>query len=52
MHQKDNIRQLLGCKTGGGQLAYLSDTKTIQFFEKVDQYGADLNCLKTIQAYS
>ena len=39
-------------KTGGGQLAYLSDTKTIQFFEKVDQYGADLNCLKTIQAYS
>lgn len=39
-------------KTGGGPLAYLSDSQTLRFFEKVNQYGADLNCLKTIQAYS
>ena len=34
--------------SGAGQIGYLSDVQTLKFFEKVDEYGADLNCMKTI----
>ena len=37
--------------SGAGQHPYLSDAKELKFFEKVAEYGADLNCMKTVQAY-
>ena len=36
----------------GGALSYLSDSKSKKFFTLVKQYCADLNCLKTAQAFS
>lgn len=33
-------------------LPYLSDAKQKKFFQKIYEYGADLNCHKTIQAFA
>ena len=39
-------------QSGGGSTSYLSDVQCHNFFIMVKQYGCDLNCMKSVQAYS
>lgn len=39
-------------KSGAGLSGYLSDVQCRNFFNLVKQYSCDLNCMKSVQAYS